>query len=133
MSDKTLARLAKPETASRAIPAGMLLQRKCACGGSGDCKDCDEKQEGTLPRSARDASAHKEMPPIVHEMLRSPGQPLDPATRAFFEPRFGRDFSDVRVYTDEPATRSATSVNARAYTIGRDVVFGVGQYAPTNI
>jgi hypothetical protein len=70
------------------------------------------------------------VPPIVHEVLRSPGQPLDTATRAFMEPRFGRDFSDVRMHNDATAAESARAVNALAYTVGRDVVFGSGQYAP---
>ncbi|MGB9632210.1 MAG: DUF4157 domain-containing protein [Chloroflexaceae bacterium] len=70
------------------------------------------------------------MPPIVHEVLRSPGQPLDAETRAFMEPRFGHDFSRVRVHTDARAAESARAVNALAYTVGRDVVFGAGQYAP---
>ena len=69
-------------------------------------------------------------PPIVHDVLRSPGQPLDPATRAFFEPRFGHDFSRVRVHTDAKAAESAWAVNALAYTVGRDVAFGLAQYAP---
>ena len=72
------------------------------------------------------------VPPIVHEVLRTPGQPLDPATRAFMEPRFGHDFSEVRVHTDAKAAESARAVNALAYTVGRDVVFGAGQYAPRN-
>ena len=46
------------------------------------------------------------------------------------EPRFGHDFSQVRVHTDEQAVESAQAVNALAYTVGRDVVFGMGQYAP---
>ena len=46
-------------------------------------------------------------PPSVHEVLGSPGQPLDPATRAFMEPRFGRDFSYVRVHTGPTAEQSA--------------------------
>ena len=71
-----------------------------------------------------------EVPPIVHEVLHSPGQPLDSATRAFMEPRFGHDFSQVRVHTDAKAAQSALAVNALAYALGRDVVFGVGQYAP---
>jgi hypothetical protein len=71
-----------------------------------------------------------EVPPIVHEVLRSPGQPLDPATRAFFEPRFSHDFSQVRLHTDTKAAESARAVNALAYTVGQDVVFGTGQYAP---
>jgi hypothetical protein len=69
------------------------------------------------------------VPLIVHDVLRSPGQPLDAATRAFFEPRFGRDFSQVRVHTDAPAAESAQAVNALAYTMGRDIVFGAGEYA----
>jgi hypothetical protein len=67
-------------------------------------------------------------PSIVHDALSSPGQPLDSATRAFFEPRFGHDFSHVRVHADAKAAESAQSVDALAYTVGRDVVFGTGQY-----
>src|SRR6185369_18043496 len=48
----------------------------------------------------------------------------------FFEPRFVHDFSRVRVHTDARAAESARAVNALAYTVGRDVVFGDGQYAP---
>src|SRR5262249_2485509 len=69
------------------------------------------------------------IPPIVHEVLRSPGQPLDPATRALMEPPFGRDFSQVRVHTDAKAAESARAVNALAYTVGLDVVFRDGQHA----
>ncbi len=58
------------------------------------------------------------------------GAALDPATRGFMESRFDHDFSDVRVHTDDKAAASATDVNADAYTVGRDVVFGRGQYAP---
>src|SRR5207245_97025 len=67
-------------------------------------------------------------PPIVHEVLRAPGQPLDAATRAVMEPRFGHDFSRVRVHSDARAAQSARAVNALAYTVGRDVVFGANQY-----
>jgi hypothetical protein len=55
---------------------------------------------------------------------------LPESTRAFFEPRFGADFSQVRVHTDSNAAESARGVNALAYTLGRDVVFGAGSYAP---
>lgn len=58
-----------------------------------------------------------------------PGQPLDPATRAFFEPRFGHDFSHVRVHTDAKAGEAAESVGALAFTVGSEVVFGRGQYS----
>ena len=69
-------------------------------------------------------------PSIIHDVLRAPGQPLDATTRAFMEPRFGHDFSRVRVHSDAKAAESARAVNALAYTVGQDVVFGVGQYAP---
>jgi len=58
------------------------------------------------------------------------GQPLDAATRAEMEQRFGHDFSQVRVHTDTPAANAAAGVSAKAYTIGSDLVFGEGRYAP---
>jgi hypothetical protein len=69
-------------------------------------------------------------PPSVDTVLSSSGQPLDAATRSFFEPRFGHDFSQVRIHTDTKAAESARTVNALAYTSGRDVVFATGQYDP---
>jgi hypothetical protein len=62
--------------------------------------------------------------------LRNGGQPLPRSVRAFFEPRFGRDFSQVHVHADAPAANAAQVINARAFTLGRDIVFGTGQYAP---
>ena len=73
------------------------------------------------------------MPPIVQEVLHSPGQPRDAQTRAFMEPRFGHDFSRVQVHTGAHAAESASAVNALAYTAGRDVVFGAGQNAPQSL
>jgi hypothetical protein len=72
----------------------------------------------------------REAPAAVKEVMRSPGQPLDAVTRAFMEPRFGYDFSGVRVHRDARAARSAEAVNARAYALGNDIVFGEGEYAP---
>ena len=69
-------------------------------------------------------------PPIVSEAVYSPGQPLDSATRAFLEPRFGHDFGQVRVHSDATAGQAAREVHARAYTVGNDIVFGAGQYTP---
>jgi len=115
-----------------------LLQRKCACDGTpgptGECQECREK---ALQRNTRSSALvprnDSSVPPIVHEVLRSPGQPLDPATRTFFEPRFGHDFSQVRVHTNDKAAESARSVNALAYTVGQNVAFGAGQYAPGTV
>jgi len=111
-----------------------LLQRKCAgCGNhtvaGGGCADC-EKKKGVLQRNAANDEKTSEGPPIVNEVLSSSGRSLDAATRAFFEPRFGHDFSQVRVHTDAQAAESASAVNAHAYTVGPSVVFGEGQFAP---
>ena len=63
-------------------------------------------------------------------ILQGGGQPLPQSERAFFEPRFGHDFSQVRVHTDSQAAETASAVNARAFTLGRNIVFGAGQYQP---
>jgi hypothetical protein len=97
------------------------LQRKCA--------QCDEK-ETHLQRQAVNQTKVSDVPPIVHEVLNSPSQPLDAETRSFMEPRFGQDFSQVRVHTDAKAAESAQAVNANAYTIGQDIVFAAGKHAP---
>lgn len=97
-----------------------VLQRKCS--------RCREKEK-ILQRSAV-GSAPDTVPPIVHGVLRSPGQPMDAATRAFMEPRFGYDFSRVRVHTDSKASESAQAVNALAYTVSPHLVFRSGQYTP---
>ena len=85
----------------------------------------------TLQRQATNTATTGEVSSSVHEALRSPGQPLDAETRAFMEPRFGHDFSQVRVHADTKAAESAQSVNALAYTVGRDVVFQSGAYSPS--
>jgi len=95
-----------------------------------------------MPSGARPATAFQprtrvapeiasgELPPGVREALESPGGPLDTESRGFFEPRFGHDFSRVRVHIEPPAAESARSMGARAYTVGSSIVFGPGQYQP---
>ncbi|MBM3235923.1 DUF4157 domain-containing protein [Candidatus Poribacteria bacterium] len=63
-------------------------------------------------------------------VIRGSGQPLPDSDRAFFEPRFGYDFSQVRVHKDSQAAEAAHVVNARAFTMGRNIVFGAGEYEP---
>jgi Domain of unknown function (DUF4157) len=95
-----------------------------------------KKEEETLRRKAEGGSVQhtpQAIPPIVHEVLRSPGQPLDQDTRAFMEPRFGHDFSRVRVHHDEAAAASARAVNALAYTMGHEIIFNTGQYQPDGL
>jgi predicted nucleic acid-binding protein len=106
-------------------PAPPQISRKCEA-----CEDEEEtlqrKETGTVEPGLSDA------PASVHEVLRSPGQPLDEATRAYFEPRFGRDFSGVRIHSDAKAARSVAEVNARAYTVGSHMVLGAGAHGPTS-
>lgn len=108
-----------------------ILQRKCACGGDagidGECEECRKRR---LQRKAVSSSGRASAPAIVHSVLRSAGQPLDAATRAFFEPRFGYDFSRVRIHADARAAESARAVGAAAYAVGSDIVFRNGLYSP---
>ncbi|MBI1743125.1 DUF4157 domain-containing protein [Candidatus Acetothermia bacterium] len=125
-------RVAEQVTAS---PQAPTLQRKCACGQhavvGGECEECKKKREATtLQRAATSAASVNTAPPIVQKALRSPGQPLDASTRALMESRLGYDFSEVRMHTDARAAESARALNAHAYTVGRNIVFGAGQYAP---
>src|SRR5712664_2164879 len=66
-------------------------------------------------------------PTSVDQALVSPGKLLEPVLRHDMEQRFGHDFSRVRVHADATAEQSARDVNARAYTVGHDIVFGTGQ------
>jgi Domain of unknown function (DUF4157) len=97
----------------------------------------EEEEEEMLQRKTGDRVSSvdsnqesSEVSPIVDEVLNSPGQPLDPETRTFMESSFEQDFTQVRVHTDDKAARSAQVVNALAYTVGQNIVFGSGQYAP---
>ena len=64
------------------------------------------------------------------QSLRTGGAPLPKLVRSFFEPRFGHDFSEVRIHADERAADSTRAINAKAFTVGRNIVFGKGQYSP---
>ncbi|MDC8757011.1 DUF4157 domain-containing protein [Janthinobacterium fluminis] len=121
-------------TASALAPASALLQRKCACGGQtiggASCDACAARKRQLQRHATGGAAGPAAIPPIVDEVLRAPGRPLDRATLAYMEPRLGSAFSHVRVHTDAGAARSAQAIDAHAYTVGRDVVFGAGKYAP---
>jgi hypothetical protein len=69
-------------------------------------------------------------PASVDQALGSPGKPLEPALRQDMEQRFGHDFSRVRVHSGAAAEQSARDINAHAYTVGHNMVFGAGRFAP---
>jgi hypothetical protein len=117
--------------------AGDPVTAPCSCAeGSEHCDACRQ----TSPAIQRRADGHgtrsdglesaASASGLLHQ---ESGQPLDAVTRAFFEPRFGRDFSNVRVHTNKAAGESARSINAHAYTFGSNVVFAPGKYNPHSI
>jgi hypothetical protein len=110
-----------PEPALTLSSTLPRISRKCAA--------CEEEEKQVQMKPAGGARSIGAAPPIVHEVLRSPGRQLDVGTREFFERRFGRDFGDVRIHDDGVAAESARSVGALAYTVGRDIVFGKGAFA----
>lgn len=114
-----------PSWAPPAAPLRMLQR----CGGRHD-SSCPCKQLLQRRSATGSHSAVTHIPTIVEDVLASPGQPLDAPTRAFMERGFGRGFADVRVHTDGRAAASARAVDAHAYTVGRDIAFDTGTYAP---
>lgn len=105
-----------------------ILRAPCTCGGI--CSDCMSRTAKPV-RGTSAAPALAVAPPIVDQTLRSQGQPLPDTTRRSMESYLGADFRKVRIHTGDSAAESARAVNALAYTVGHDVVFDSGQYAPS--
>jgi uncharacterized protein YdbL (DUF1318 family) len=84
-----------------------------------------------IQRLSGDANAQIDVAPAsVDHVLAGPGRLLEPAVRQDMEQRFGYDFSTVRVHSGAAAEQSAREVNAHAYTVGQNIVFGAGRFAP---
>jgi hypothetical protein len=95
------------------------------------CAVCEQEEEITRKAESSENSAKNDGAIAqVNRTVASGGQPLDQQTRHFMESRFGHDFSQVKIYTHSQAAESARTINARAYTLGQDVVFNTGEYAP---
>ncbi|MFN0140302.1 MAG: DUF4157 domain-containing protein [Pyrinomonadaceae bacterium] len=95
------------------------------------CNACEEEDEQIKRKPLPSPGGiGAQSPAHVQSAISSGGRPLDKETRNFFEPRFGYDFSSVRIYTGSTAGQSAHSINARAYTQGNNIVFGSGEYRP---
>lgn len=103
------------------IEADRLSQR--VVGGT-DAETAQEHAQSAEP--AAEVEGLTEDPAV----RLGPGQPMDASVRAGMEAHFGHDFSGVRIHSDPAAAESAQTMGARAYTLGRDVVFGAGEYAP---
>lgn len=108
------------------------VQRKCAaCAGGTTCSQAEEEKK----IQAKEMAGH--VPHVgpgtessLASLSASGGQPLPPSVRAFFAPRFGQDFSQVRVHASNQAAESARAIQARAFTFGQTVAFANGEYAP---
>jgi hypothetical protein len=113
-----------PPLSLQSRPAAPLpLQRACSCEETGEtCSRCAGNRT-SLQRFGTGAPPLR-LPGAVGDVLRSPGQPIPHATRTRMEEKFGQDFSAVRIHADASAQNSAAAVSARAYTVGRDIVFG---------
>ncbi len=110
---------------------GSLVQRACAACGGRDHGD-DEEERGIVQAKEEPGAVPRVSPAVQRriESLHGGGQPLSRREREFFEPRFGQDFSNVRLHTDAHAAESAREVRAHAYTLGSDIVFAEGRFAP---
>ena len=121
-----------PDASISSSPPSLI--RKCAACGEHKCAACEE-EEKLHRKAAGGAGAATSVgggaaaPASAHQALKGPGRPLDPAARAFFEPRFGYDFGAVRVHTNADAAHSARDIGARAYTAGSSIVFAEGQHS----
>ncbi|WP_218583823.1 DUF4157 domain-containing protein [Pseudomonas akapageensis] len=119
------------------LPAGGLGIAGASGAVQRKCDACNAEDEEQMLRRKSDSSdslpgAHyADATASVHQALASPGQPLAIDTRMFFESTFQRDFSAVRVHADAAAQQSARDIHAKAYTLGHDVVFGAGHFAPS--
>jgi Domain of unknown function (DUF4157) len=119
-----IVRMPEPATAAPRI------QRLCAeCEEQMQRKASVEDEEPLVQAKREGEDSAAAIAPYL-DSLSGRGEPLAPAARAFMEPRFGVDFSAVRIHTDPEAHRSARAVDALAFTVGRDIVFGAGHYAP---
>lgn len=107
-------------------------QETSSCdGGRSSCRKAQDVHEQLQAKPIQINDTEKSIVPfLIRRVNHTPGQPLDAGAREFMEPRFGYDFSQVRVHNDTKAVQSAEAINALAYTTGRDVVFGAGKYSP---
>ena len=126
-----------PQSPVNSQPEGSSIQSAGYCHEKDIQRKEDDCEEEGIVQMKQGSSASGvggqlsgAVPLLVHEVLHSPGVPLDPATRTYMEPRFGHDFSRVRVHTGALAEQSAQDINASAYTMGHAIVFDAGRFAP---
>lgn len=113
----------KENVPSLSIINGGMVNRKCQ-----SCQE-EEETEMNISRKSNDGIG-LEISENVTNSLHTVGLPLESTTRNFMESRFGHDFGGVRIHTGKSVARAADSINAKAYTLGKKIFFGEGQYEP---
>jgi len=111
-----------PFAQSSPIPI-LTIQRKCE-----HCEE-EEKQMQRKEMNSDNTTGDHSLESYIGNLSNS-GRSLPDEVRSFYEPRFGCDFSNVKVHTDTVAARSAQSINALAYTSGNNIIFNRNQYSP---
>jgi uncharacterized protein DUF4157 len=131
MSKQHQARIGAAQAPALSPIRGGLIQRQLLSSSVSLAATRQDSAQIALQHEAENHNTSSSVDSAgVQDALRLSGEPLDQNTRGFMEPRFGHDFSKVRVHRDEKAAASAHSLSALAYTVGNDVVFGSGQYSP---
>ncbi|OWQ45598.1 hypothetical protein CDL60_19470 [Roseateles noduli] len=114
---------------SPSAASGSRVQRQCATCEDETLRRAPSGAAGVAAQGAASDGAGLDVD-AAEAAARQGGSPLPDDLRAFFEPRFGQDFSAVRVHADSGAADAARAVQARAYTLGAHIVFDAGEYAP---
>lgn len=137
-------RMPDPQPANL-TPAPEQVQRACSgCAAAVDVSHEFKKEDDRIVRrkaaagpspQTTQSSFLSQLPDLTRplQQVHGDGSPLQTSERAFFEPRFGHDFSNVRVHFDQDAASAARALQARAYTTGRDIVFASGEYSPSSV
>ena len=127
-------RMTEPRPGLTVQRSPLSIQRKCTkCEEKIKQQPTHDEEEKIVQAKLADTSAAPGVSSGLESYLntsRGAGQPLPPSSRAYFEPPFGRDLSEVRVHTAGQASHAASTIAARAFTSGKNIVFGAGQYAP---
>lgn len=126
----------KPGWSFSRVSVGTPSPRKCACVGSGHCEECKERAVQRHKRGVSrppEADLANTAPDVAGPVLASTGRAMDQPLRTEMARLFGFDFSRVRIHSGTAAEQSAEQLNARAYTVGNDIVFGAGQFQPNSL
>lgn len=125
---------AVPDKAKNAAPQAETKQPETKQPGAKEEQKPAAAAGGEIKRKEEPASTNSaaDKPGTVNEVTGrlGAGQPIDAATRSFFESRLGRDLSDVRIHTDGAAAQSSQQISARAFTFGNHIAFAQGEYQP---